>query len=181
MTATVSQAMRALEARVGEDDALAEAVVFLAEAVDGPADPFADPGDGVLAAARSVNDQRQRARRETAAGGALDTAEVVSLIATISDRKGVERRRRRGRLLGWRAGAQTLHPAWQFDRRLGDTRPGLLRVLAALAEVAPEARAADALMSASRPDLDGRALADLFAAGRVNTVVRLVHAAGDQS
>jgi hypothetical protein len=112
---------------------------------------------------------------------ALDTAEVVALIGSINDRKGVDRRRRRGQLLGWRAGARTLHPTWQFDRRLGETRPGLARVLAALAEIAPDAQAADALMSTPREDVGGRSLAELFTTGRVETVVRLVRAGGDHS
>lgn len=164
-----------------EDAALAETLLFLADDVNGPDDPFGAPGPGVVAAARSVNEQRQRDRRHSFAANALDMAEVVALIDSINDRKGVDRRRRRGQLLGWRAGARTLHPPWQFDRRLGETRPGLTQVLVALAEVAPDARAADALMSTSREDLDGRSLAELFAAERVETVVRLVRASGDHS
>lgn len=181
MAATVTRAIKVLEERVGHDPALAEAVVFLAGGVEGPDDPFASPGGGVTAAARVVNERRQRERREARAAGALDTAEVVAVIDSISDRKGVDRRRRRGQLLGWRVGARTLHPPWQFDRRLGETRPGLTAVLAALREVAPDPRVGDALMSTPRDDLDGRTLADLFAAGRVDTVMRLVRAAGDQS
>ena len=77
--------------------------------------------------------------------------------------------------------ARTLHPAWQFDARRGDTRPGLQAVLAALSEVAPDPHAADALMRARREDLDGRTLADLLAAGQDETVVRLLRAAQDQS
>jgi hypothetical protein len=111
----------------------------------------------------------------------MDTLQVVDLIASINDRKGVDRRRRRGRLLGWRAGRRTLHPGWQFDRRRGDTRPGLERILAALAEVAPDPSAANTLMTSPREDLDGKTLADLFTAGRIETVVRLILASGDQS
>jgi hypothetical protein len=106
---------------------------------------------------------------------------VVKLVGSIGDRKGVDRRRRRGQLLGWRAGGRTLHPDWQFDPRRGDTRPGLPMVLEALSEVAPDPQAADALMRAPREDLDGRALADLLAAGQIETVLRLVRAARDQS
>jgi hypothetical protein len=36
-------------------------------------------------------------------------------------------------------------------------------------------------MSTPRDDLDGRTLADLYAAGRVETTLRLILAAGDQS
>ena len=179
MAESVARAIRVLEERAGQDRALAEAVLFLADDVDGPNDPFAHPGAAVVAAARAVNERRLRERRE--ATGGLDTAEVVGLIRSISDRKGVDRRRRRGQLLGWRVGTGTLHPRWQFDRRLGETRPGLAQVLAALAEVTSDPRTADALLSAARDDLDGRTLADLFAAGQVETVVRLIGMAGDQS
>jgi len=124
----------------------------------------------VVAAAQTVNERRLRQRREGIGG--LDTADVVQLIGSISDRKGVDRRRRRGQLLGWRVGARTLHPTWQFDPRLGDTRPGLTRVLAALAEATSDAQTADALMTAPREDLDGRTLADLFAAGQLEWLRR---------
>lgn len=173
--------MKVLATRVHQDEALAEAVLFLADDADGPEDPFARPALGVLAAARSVNQRRQEERRDSLVAATLDTAEVVAVIGSINDRRGVDRRRRRGQLLGWRAGARTLHPAWQFDHRTGDTRPGLGSVLAALAEVAPDPRAAAALMSVPRHDLGGDTLADLFAGGDVATVVRLVLAAGDQS
>jgi hypothetical protein len=178
---SLTQAFKLLEQRAGEDQALAEAVLFLADEVDGPDDPFAVPGEEALTAARLVNERRQRRRREARDAEALDTAQVVGLIGSINDRKGVDRRRRRGQLLGWRAGVRTLHPAWQFDRRLGDTRPGLNHVLAALSEVASDPQGADALMTTPREDLEGRTLADVFAAGRVETVVRVVLAAGDQS
>jgi len=179
--ADVTAALKILEERVREDAALAETVLFLADEAEGPRDPFASPPSTLLAAAEVVNARRQRERREGLAARALDTAEVVALIASISDRKGVDRRRRRGQLLGWRSGTRTLHPAWQFDPRRGDTRPELARVLTALAEVAPDPRAADVLMSTSRQDLDGGTLADLYAAGRVETTIGLILAAGDQS
>ena len=181
MPATVANAIKVLEERSSQDAALAEAVVFLAADAQGPEDPFERPATSVLRAATLVNERRQRERREEAAAAALATADVVDLVRSISDRKGVDRRRRRGQLLGWRAGARTLHPAWQFDPRRGDTRPGLPAVLEALFEVATDPQAADALMRAPREDLGGRTLADLLAAGQNETVVRLVRAARDQS
>jgi hypothetical protein len=180
MSGTLAHAIKVLEERASVDEAVAEAVLFLAGDPDGPADPFLRPDEGALAAARAVNRRRMVRTRADVAGRTLDTADVVALIESIHDRKGVDRRRRRGQLLGWRAGARTLHPTWQFDVRRGDTRPGLARVLAALAEVVPDGREADALMTARRDDLDGRTLADLLADGRVETVVQLVRAAGDQ-
>jgi hypothetical protein len=177
----VAQALEVLHERVRDDRAVAEAVLFLAGDSDGPVDPFADPGGGVRAAAGALNAQRQRSAREGAGRDALDTAAVVELIGSINDRKGVDRRRRRGQLLGWRSGARTLHPAWQFDPARTDTRAGLPDVLEALADVAADAQQADALMRAPRDDLDGRSLADLFASGKIDTVVRLVRGAGDQS
>lgn len=181
MSAPVARAIKVLHDRAVDDPALAEVVLYLADESTGPDDPYARPSDRVLTAARVVNTRRQRDQREDMAAAALDTIEVVALIRSINDRKGVDRRRRRGQLLGWRAGARTLHPSWQFDRRRGETRPELARVLEALAEVTPDAEAADRLMSAPRDELDGATLAELFAAGQVDTVVRLVLAAGDQS
>jgi hypothetical protein len=181
MPASVANAIRVLEERSSQDEALAEAVLFLADEAEGPENPFERPAGSVLRAAALVNERRQRERREEAASAALATPEVVDLVGSISDRKGVDRRRRRGQLLGWRVGARTLHPAWQFDARRGDTRPGLPAVLTALLEVAPDPQAADALMRARREDLDGRTLADLLAAGQDETVVRLLRVARDQS
>jgi hypothetical protein len=181
MPSTLARAIKILEERAEDDPALAETVAFLAKDARGPDDPFASPSDGVLAAARSVNERRLEQRRRTRVAGALDTAEVVALIHSIRDRKGVDRRRRRGNLLGWQVGGRTLHPAWQFNRHVGDTRPGLRRVLEALRQVTHDAQAADALMSASREDLGGRTLADLFVNEQIDTVVRLILSAGDQS
>jgi len=181
VTRTVAQALKILAERTAEDPDLAQAVVFLAEAAEGPQDPLGAVPDGVRVAARRVNDRRLRDRRQLAARSALDTAEVVAIVDSISDRKGVDRRRQRGQLLAWRSGSRALHPDWQFDPRRGDTRPGLAVVLAALRASSPDPEAADALMRAPRADLDGRSLADLFASGQTDTVVRLIQAASEQS
>lgn len=181
MTTTLAEAIRVLHDRASHDHAVAETVLWLAEDVAGPDDPSAEPPPGLVAMARRVNERRQQRRLEALRARALDTAQVVHLVTSINDRKGVDRRRRRGRLLGWRVGRRTLHPEWQFDRRIGETRLGLERVLTALREAAPDPLAADALMTAPREDLEGGTLADLFVAGRIETVVRLILASGDQS
>jgi hypothetical protein len=175
----VAHALKVLELQAYDDDAVAETLLFLANEAEGPADPFAGPTDGVLSAARQVNTRRARERHDQAE--TLDTAAVVALVTSITDRKGVDRRRQRGQLLAWRSGARTLHPSWQFDRRRGDTWPGLADVLTALRDVTTDAQAADAVMTTPRDDLDGRTLAQVLAAGRVQTVIRLIHAAGEQS
>ncbi|MGH9292431.1 MAG: hypothetical protein ACRDZ6_06590 [Acidimicrobiales bacterium] len=177
----MAEAIKVLEERSSQDPALAEAVVFLAEEAEGPTDPFGAVPPGAGSAARVVNARRERDRMEAGAVSALDTASVVALVSSIGDRKGVDRRRQRGQLMGWRSGARTLHPDWQFDTRRGETRPGLGAVLSALREVTPDAETADALMRVPRDDLHGRSLASLFAAGQVHTVVRLIRAAADQS
>lgn len=181
MTATLSQAISLLQARAVRNESLAEAVCFLAQESAGPADPFGGPGGAVVAAARSVNRTRQRERAGVARANAVDTAEAIELISSIHDRRGIDRRRSRGQLLGWKEGRRTLHPAWQFDRRRGDTRAGLEQLLEALAAAAPDPLAADTLMTAARADLDGATLADLFAAGQVESVVRMVRQSADQS
>jgi hypothetical protein len=181
MVLTVSEAVRVLGQRATDDADLADALRYLAGDDAGPDDPFDIPDQSVLAAARRVNDRRQAARLIERRANALDTAAVVRTIASLHDRRGVDRRRRRGQLLGWTSGTTTLHPAWQFDSACGDTRPGLAQVIAALGQVTSDAQAADQLMRAPRHDLDGRNLADLFAAGRLETVLRLILTAADQS
>ena len=99
MTLTMARALKILEERAGDDPDLAEAVLFLAEEAQNGQDPFREPPAGARRAARALNEQRFRERREAAAGAALDTAEVVAFMRSISDRKGVDRRRQRGQLL----------------------------------------------------------------------------------
>lgn len=171
--------MDRLRERAREDDELAQTLVFLAD--DQDIDAFARPSDAVLAGVQRINTRRQAEQRRALAGRSLSSAEVVDLIASISDRKAVDRRRHRGRLLGVKVGNGMLHPDWQFDQRRGETRAGLGRVLEALREVTSDATAAHALMVAPRPDLGGRSLADLFADGDPDPVVELVLLAGDQS
>jgi|SRR6185437_1037113 len=178
---TPARAIKVLEERADVDATLAEVLVFLAEETAGPDDPFGTPPAGILRAAQGVNRRRLDDRRRHRLAGTVDSAEVVDLVRSISDRKGVDRRRHRGQLLGWRVGARAVHPDWQFDPRRGDTRPGLSAVLEALADVRADPEAMDDLMRAPRDDLGGRTLADLLAAGQVDTVVALVRSAGDQS
>lgn len=148
---------------------------------DDDLDPFARPGAAVLAKARHVNARRHDARMSALAARSLSSAQVVELIGSMSDRRAVDRRRSRGRLLGVKVGNTVLHPDWQFDRRIGETRRGLDRVLKVLAEVAGDPVAADALMTEPRADLDGRSLAEMLADGDADLVVQLLHLAGDQS
>jgi hypothetical protein len=181
MSMTLTRAFKVLEDQTSDDPDLAEALVFLASDTEGPEDPFAEVSGSVARAAHLVNQRRLAGRLDAASGSALDSAHVAGLVRSINDRKGVDRRRRRGQLLGWRSGARTLHPDWQFDYRRGETRPGLVRVLSALAEVTSDPEAADALMRAPRDDLDGRSLADIFAAGQIETVIRLLESSTEQS
>lgn len=176
---TLERSLERLRARAEADDALAEAILFLA--ADDVRDPWDRPERSVLASARTVNRRRQEQRRIEFADRSIDTANVVALIGSVSNRKAVDRRRHRGALLGVRVGNRTLHPDWQFDRRRGDTREGLKRLLDALREVIDDPLAADALMTTPRPDLDGRSIADVFAEAQIDLAIRLVRTAGDQS
>jgi hypothetical protein len=180
MVTTVAQAIKALEQQTLEDPDLADAVVFLAQGADSN-DPFGPAPEGALAAARRANARLLRTRRTTADQAALDTSEVVALLQSVNDRRGVDRRRQRGQLLAWKSGAQTLHPKWQFDARRGEVWPGLPIVLKALAEVAPDPQAADELMRAPRVDLAGASLADLVAKGRPETAARLIRSGAEQA
>jgi hypothetical protein len=179
-TANLARAIETLHDKARNDEALAEVRFLLSGDEHGPDDPFAEPEPSARAAAPLVNRRRQR-RSRAVDQGTVDTAGAIRQLRSIHDRKGVDRRRQRGQLLGWRVGRRVLHPLWQFDPHRGDTRPGLDRVLAALREVAPDSQTAHALMTAPRDELDGATLADLYARDRVELVERLVLAAGDQS
>lgn len=168
-----------LRRRAHEDAALAETLSFLAQ--DDDVNPFWRPDEAVLAGVRTVNAQRLAARRNARSQRGLTTAQVVELIDSLSDRRAVDRRRHRGRLLGLKAGGTVLHPDWQFDVAHGETRAGLDRVLAAAAQVTDDPVVVDALMTAPRADLGGGTITSVFAAGDVDTVVQLIRLSGDQS
>jgi hypothetical protein len=178
---SVAEAVKVLGERAGEDPNLADTLRYLAAQDTDPGDPFRVPSTAVLASTRRVNRGRQADRLHARQVDALDTAQVVLMVASLHDRRGVDRRRRRGQLLGWTSGTRTLHPAWQFDPARGETRPGLAAVLAALGQVTSDPQAADELMRAPREDLEGHNLADLFARGKIQTVIRLILSAADQS
>jgi hypothetical protein len=177
---TLTAVLDRLRERAESDPSLVETLEHLADA-DPVADPFSAPADDVAALARTINRQRQADRLAELRARSLTTGQVIELVASISDRKGVDRRRARGALLGIRAGNQMLHPAWQFDPRRRDTFPGLSVVLTALSEVAADGLDADAIATSPRVDADGSSVADLLAAGRIEAAVALVHLAGDQS
>lgn len=177
---TLSSVMDRLKMRAESDPALLETLEYLATAE--VSDPFAAPPDDARRLARDINRQRQADRAAELVERSLTTSEVVDLVAAISDRKGVDRRRQRGRLLGISGlGRQTLHPRWQFDMRRRETHPGLAEVLDALEEVAGDAIDADAIATAPRDDAGGASIADLLAAGDVGAAVVLARLAGDQS
>lgn len=177
---TLAAVLDRLRDRARSNPSLVETLEHLADA-DPVEDPFATPAGDVADLARTINRRRQADRLAELRARSLTTGQVIELVASISDRKGVDRRRARGALLGIRAGNRMLHPAWQFDARRRDTLPGLSLVLAALSEVAADGLDADAIATTPRADADGASVADLLAAGRIETAVALVHLAGDQS
>lgn len=179
-TEPIDTVLERLADRARDDETLAETLVFLAED-DVDVDPFARPSGAVLTSARRVNARRSAARRGALVADALTTAQVVELIGSISDRRAVDRRRRRGRLLGVKVGNTVWHPAWQFDQRSGDTRSALHRILEALAEVTDDPVAANALMTVPHAELGGRPIADVFADGDVDRALTVIRLAGDQS
>lgn len=176
---TIDDTLERLRRKAASDGALAEVLELLA--ADDVDDSFAEVSGQACESVRDVNRRRMLRHRAAVRHRAFTTAEVVDLIDTISDRKAVDRRRQRGRLLGVREGRTILHPAWQFDLDRRETRLGLDRVLAALAEVAPESLAADAIMTVPRADLDGGTIAQVFEGGNVDLGVQLIRTAGDQS
>ncbi|CAN5697073.1 hypothetical protein BH20ACT2_BH20ACT2_14030 [soil metagenome] len=179
-TVTIDRTLARLRRQAGEHGELAEALEFLADAT-AAGGPFGAVEDGVASGVSAINRRRLSAHRQNLRERSLTTAQVVALVESISDRKGVDRRRQRGRLLAIKDANVLRHPIWQFDNELGESRTGLDRVLAALTEVTPAPDAADALMTTARPDLGGGTLADRFADGDVALVVQLIRLAADQS
>lgn len=177
---SVATVMERLRARVEEDPAFLETLEHLAsfELVD----PFDVPPDATRQLARDLNRRRHEQRTAELRQRSLTTSQVVDLVGSITDRKGVDRRRHRGTLLGIGGiDRQTLHPQWQFDTRRGNTHPGLHRLLAALRETAPDPMDADALAVAAQPGAGGASIAELLAGGEVEEAVALARLAGDQS
>ncbi len=179
-TTTVDEALDRLRIKARENPDLAEALEFLAEGNE-DGDPFADVSEGALVGLRAINRRRRVHHRGDLARRALTTSQVVALIDSISDRKAVDRRRRRGRLLGVKDGRTVLHPSWQFDPDKAEARDDLDRVLGALDAVTADPWTADATMTTPRADLDGRTVADVFADGDTDLALRLIRMAGDQS
>lgn len=179
-TMSLDETLDRLRSMAAQDADVAEALALLAED-DRAGDPFAAVTAELASGVRDINRRRLRLGREALRERSLTTAGVVAFIASISDRRGVDRRRKRGRLLSIKEGRDVLHPVWQLDEAGADTWPGLARVLEALADVAPDARAADALMVAPRADLAGRTIAQLLADSKIDLAVRLIRMSGDQS
>lgn len=162
-----AELMRRVAARATADP---DAVLPVLRMLVGDDEP-AEVDEAVLQAAEVVNARRlAKARREFIAGS-LTTEQVGEHIGGAS-RQAVAARRARGGLLGITVGTTVYHPRWQFGPE--GLRPGLGRVLAALREIRASALSADALMRASHPDLGGRSLADVLAAGDVDSVVARV-------
>ncbi len=177
---SVTTVMDRLRARAEDDPAFLDTLEHLASFE--LADPFDVPPDETRRLARDLNQRRHEERAAELRLRSLTTSEVVELVASITDRKGVDRRRHRGTLLGIRGiGRQTLHPRWQFDTRRGNTHRGLDHVLQALRETAPDPMDADAIAIAPQPAADGASIADLLADGDVESAVALARLAGDQS
>ncbi len=177
---SVADVMARLRARAEDDPGFLDTLEQLASfELD---DPFDDPPAATRRIALELNQRRQRERAAQLRQRSLTTSEVVDLVASISDRRAVDRRRARGTLLGIRGiDRQTLHPRWQFDDRRGETHRGLDRVLDALHEHAPDPMDADAIAIAPQPATEGPSIADLLADGDVDAAVALARLAGDQS
>jgi hypothetical protein len=178
----MSAVLETLADRAEADDAFADALAFLAKThLDADDDPFATPAGEVLTVAGRMNASRLDARRQALVDDSLTTPGVVELVPTMTDRRAADRRRHRGTLLGVKVGNTTYHPAWQFDRRAGETRNGLPQILAALRDVTADAMAAHQLMVTPQVRAGGRSIAEVFADGDIDHALTLVRLAGDQS
>lgn len=181
MTATLEHDLRKVRELAQHNDSVAAAVSFLANDDAADDDPFARPPEPLLAAARHINELRRAQGDDELRARSLTTAEVVELLDGISGRAGVDRRRKRGRLVGVPHGRTTLHPAWQFSPERRATREGLESILDALHEHTDDPATIDEIATTPQPDAGGASIADLLATGRVVLAVRLARMAGDQS
>ena len=177
----LASVLERIRQRAERDPVFAESLSALV--VPAATDPFND--DGVSgeerAQVRAMNQQRQAEQLERLRARSLPTPDVVELLPTVSDRKGVDRRRKRGTLLGIRHGNQVLHPRWQFDIAGRKTWDGLARVLAALRAVSEDPVVQDAVAVNPHPDAGGTSVTEVLAAGEVERAVELIGLAGDQS
>lgn len=107
--------------------------------------------------ASPLNAARRAAAIKEFIAGSLSTEEVMARLG-VATRQAVHRLRDRGRLWGRTIGNATWYPAWQF----GETGllPDLPRLLVYLARYSTDAVSADRVMRLSRPELDGRSLAE---------------------
>lgn len=177
---SLATVLERLRTRAESDAAFADTLERLAQE-DRLEDPFTPPPDDLRRLARHVNRTRQTDRLADLRARSLTTRQVVDRIATISTRKGVDRRRHRGSLSGVRDGNRMLHPEWQFDHRRNETHRGLPEVLAALRQVAGNDFEVDAIAMSPRPEADNASVADLLAVGDVDDAIALALRAGDQS
>lgn len=133
-------------------------------------DRVVEPTREHVALALDMVDQRGQADRATWRERALSTAAVVEAVAAINDRRSVDARRRRGKLIGLRAGRETYHPDWQFVA--GAARERLDEVIELLlAAAGTDVVVADAIMREPRAELDGATLVDLYDQGRVDEIL----------
>jgi len=181
MTTTLERDLHKVRELAQHNESVAAAVSFLADDHAADDDPFARPPEPLLGAARHVNELRHAQHDSELRARSLTTAEVVELVDGLSGRAAVDRRRKRGRLLGVSHGRTTLHPAWQFSPVRHATREGLEAVLDALHEHTHDPATVDAIATAPQPDAGDTSIAELLATGRVELAVRLARMAGDQS
>lgn len=123
--------------------------------------------------ARDLNAQRLAAARADLTEHALRGEEVRELLGGIS-RQALHQRVRGGRLLALHLANTSWFPRWQFDAE-GRPRQELAQLLP---ELPHDALAADRLMRAPLPELDGRSPADLLEAGDVELAVHYARTAG---
>ena len=119
---------------------------------------YPDDAESLHEIATEINAARVARLRRNLIESALPTDAVLQLLGV--SRQALAQRRARGGLLGARIGPTTYYPAWQFGPT--GVASGLDRLLALLPR---DAWAADDLMRTPHTELDGRSLADVFAAG----------------
>lgn len=179
MTSTRARVERLLVSDPGAETAVIAMLDWLES--DRGDDPFGDVSPEVWAAVEHVSRERDEEYRTWVERTTWTTAEVVDFLASVNDRKGVDRRRKRGQLIGFRWGSTTRHPIWQFDPVTRDVWDGLALVIDAMHEGGSDGETMHLIGSSPSYDAGDLSIGALLEAGRVDTAVAVAHLSGDQS
>lgn len=142
-----------------------------------------DPPDVPMSTLRSMNAALRARQLDDAVAAAASAQEVVGLLASVNDRRGVQSRAARGRLLSFKAndGRSAMYPRWQFDPVAKETIPDIERWIEACAtRFAGDVVAFDHFVRAEQARLGGQSIAGLLTSRRWDAAYAVAIAVRDQ-